>query len=61
MTGCFFCLIIEIRKSVSSRLKIMKKLWDGILHAIDWLTRDTPYKTNVERLAILKQALFDFR
>jgi hypothetical protein len=45
----------------------MKKLWDGILSAIDWLTRDTPelpnakYGTNVEHLARVKQALFNLR
>jgi hypothetical protein len=48
-------------------LKIMKKIWGGILDVIDGLTagpprwRDTEYQDIVERLAIVKQAHYVFR
>ncbi len=47
--------------------QIIKKVFGGFLDAIAWLTRDSPvlydgnYGTNVERLAIVKQAHFNFR
>jgi hypothetical protein len=48
-------------------LKITKSLGDGILNAIAWLSRDSTglpdanFKASVERLGIVKQALFNFR
>jgi hypothetical protein len=45
----------------------MKKLWNGILNVLDWLTRDTPglldarYETKVVHLARVRQALLNLR
>jgi hypothetical protein len=45
----------------------MKKIWGGILGAIDWFTVGSPqlpdieYRNVTERLAIVKQAHYVFR
>jgi hypothetical protein len=46
---------------------IIKKIWGGILHAVFWLTQDSPrlhdakHKTNVEHEAIVQQWRFNNR
>jgi hypothetical protein len=44
-------------------LGIIKKIWNGFLNAIAWLTQESLplYDIKHERLAMVKQAHFNFR